>query len=239
MIKKLILGSGTFYKEGLNLKEQRDILMTLDIDGVELCVAKTEEMDEIQADNEHILFLQRYDYNVVHAPFKKGYLITKSNKEEEFRKLITLAKKVKAHHIVFHLYNVKSIEILSDFPFPFTIENTLTGDWNGNKIIQIMKSNPNCVMTLDTSHAFHFGDEEFALLTNNLRNQIKHVHLSNIIDEVHHRQFIHDNKGEKKLKEIMDKLPEEILITVEENFTNNKDIEKELKLIRMVMANGK
>ncbi|MCK5629050.1 MAG: sugar phosphate isomerase/epimerase [Nanoarchaeota archaeon] len=235
MKQKLVFGSGTFYKEGLNLKAQRDILMTLDIDGVELCMAQTEEMDEI--DDEHISFLRRYDYNILHAPFKKKYLITESNKLEEFERLITLAKKIKAHHIVFHLYNVESLNILSDFPYPFTIENTLTGDWNGDKIIQTVKSNPNCIMTLDTSHAFHFGIKEFFLLTSNLRDKIKHVHLSNIIDGVHHRQFVHVENSLHKLKRIMERLPYAEIITMEENFSNNEDIPKEIELVRKVINN--
>lgn len=231
---KLFLGTGTFYKLGMSLEEQKSFISNADftkyINGLEICIAKEKEMDEIDSNKEYLKFLQSFEYNILHAPFKK-FFVTKKNYKAIFEKIILFAKMIKAKHVVWHLYNVESVELLSRFEYPYTIENTLTGCWNGTKIIEVFNKNNLLKMTLDTSHAYHFGKEEFTLLTAKLEKNITHIHLSNIIDEIHHVQF-HQRKG-IPLKEILDKLPrkKELLITMEENFDNTKDMSEEIKYV--------
>ncbi|MFT4260875.1 MAG: hypothetical protein ACMXX9_00400 [Candidatus Woesearchaeota archaeon] len=235
-MNKLFLGTGTFYKLRMTLKDQRILIdnsgLRKYLDGLELCMANQSEMTEIEEDKDHINFLQSFRSNIVHAPFKK-FFVTKENYELLFKRIISFAELVKAKHVVWHLYNVESVELLKKFNYPFTIENTLTGDWNGEKIIDVFKKNNLLNMTLDTSHAYHFGRDEFNLLTSKLKNHINHIHLSNIIDGVHHLQFFLEQKNGIALTEMLEKFPrkKDFIITIEENFNNTEHIFLEVKYV--------
>ncbi len=200
------------------------------IDGVEACTATLEEVEALLEDEEHLEFLKQYGHNTLHAPFKQGFKLTKGS--EDAKNIVTLARKMNAKHIVFHRYNTDSVDTLERLGYPFTIENTVTGDWHGEKLTTLFKEHPDLRMTLDTSHALHYGEEELALLARNLEGNITHVHLSNILGERHHRQFTAEG-GEERLRRILDRLPlREPLMTVEENFDRVEDIGPELDLIR-------
>ena len=78
----------------------------------------------------------------------------------------------------------------------------------------------------------NFGEQELPLLFNNLKHRITSIHLSNIVDGHHHRQFYTHPKDWIKVNWIFDKISENTIITIEENFKEISEIASEIKFIR-------
>ncbi|MBW2983264.1 hypothetical protein KY327_03080 [Candidatus Woesearchaeota archaeon] len=231
----LSFGTGTFHKLKLTTAQQRAILDSLPVDGVEACTATMAEVEELLRDEEHLRFLKKYQHNTLHAPFKDDFRLAHDS-EGAAEKITTLARSINARHIVFHRYNTDSVDTLERLDYPFTVENTVTGGWHGEQLTALFKEHPDLKLTLDTSHALHFGEEELQRLTTTLKENTAQVHLSNVIEGRHHRQFTKEG-GEERLKRILGRLPKrELLITVEENFDDIRDIKPELDLIKKVLG---
>ena len=72
---------------------------------------------------------------------------------------------------------------------------------------------------------------------NNLKDKIKTIHLSNIVNFKHHKQFFNYPEDLDKFVNIINELSNKVIITVEENFDDIMDIRKELLFIRKKIKN--
>jgi hypothetical protein len=220
--------TGTFYKLNIPLKDWANILSKLDLDGVELTFKKWEEFEEVLSNHEFTSFLKKYKTNTIHVPFGLNY---DDDFKSQFNEIIKLAHIVDAKYLVCHIYNFNNLELINDIDYKFTLENTLTGDWNGNKFVSFI-AEKKYKITLDTSHCLNFGEKELSLLFNNLKNHITSIHLSNIVDGHHHRQFYSHPEDWSKVSWIFKELPKTTIITLEENFKDISEMLEELKFIR-------
>ncbi len=236
MKKKIIFATGTFYKQGIGLDEQIEILKELPIDGVELTFATFDELKKMLNHKEFLQFVSQYEYNTIHAPFKEDY--TKENFNFKINLIEKLSNAIGSKNVVFHLYNFEDIDILKKVPFSFTVENTLGGNWNSQKIVDFFCSNKEMKFTFDLCHALHFGEEQIKLLMNNLKDKTKTIHLSNIVNTKHHKQFFNSPEDFDKFVDVINELQENIIITIEENFDNINDIKKEIFFIKEKIQNG-
>jgi len=225
---RINFSTGTFYKLNIPLDNWADILGELNIDGVELTFKKWEELEDVLLNQKFITFLKRYETNTIHAPFG---LIYGDDFENQFNKIKTLAHFINAKHIVFHVYNFKDLELINQIDYKFTLENTMTGDWNGNKFVSFLINTP-YLITLDTSHCLNFGEQELSLLFNNLKHKLVSIHLSNIVDGHHHKQFYSHPEDWVKVGWIFEKISKHVIITIEENFKEISEIAPEIKFIR-------
>jgi hypothetical protein len=235
MKKKINFATGTFYKQGIGLKEQIEILKELPLDGVELTFATFEELEQTLNHKEFLQFVSQYECNTIHAPFKEDY--TKENFSFNMNLIKKLSDVIESRNVVFHLYNFGDISMLKNIPLSFTVENTLGGDWNSEKIVSFFRSNPEIKFTFDLCHALYFGKEQVKLLMDNLKNKIKTIHLSNIVNGKHHKQFFNSPEDIDKFVGVINGLNDKVIITVEENFDNVNDIKNELLFVRKKIEN--
>ena len=235
MKKKINFATGTFYKQGIELGQQIEILRDLPIDGVELTFATFDELKQTLNHKEFLQFVSKYEYNTIHAPFKENY--TKENFSFNINLIKKLSDVIGSRNVVFHLYNFEDLDMLKNIALSFTVENTLGGDWNSQKIVSFFSSNSEMKFTFDLCHALHFGEEQIKLLMNNLKDKIKTIHLSNIINGKHHKQFFNSLEDIDKFVGVINGLNDKVIITVEENFDNVNDIKKELLFVRKKIEN--
>jgi len=235
MKKKINFATGTFYKQGIELDQQIEILRDLPIDGVELTFATFDELKQTLNHKEFLQFVSKYECNTIHAPFKEDY--TKENFSLNINLIKKLSSTIGSKNVVFHLYNFEDLDLLKNIPLFFTLENTLGGDWNSQKIVSFFSSNQELIFTFDLCHALHFGKEQIKLLMNNLKEKIRSIHLSNIVNGKHHKQFFNSSEDINKFVRIIKELNDDVIITVEENFDNVDDIKKELLYIRKKIEN--
>lgn len=235
MKKKINFATGTFYKQGIELDQQIKILRELPIDGVELTFATFDELKQTLIHKEFLQFLNQYEYNTIHAPFKETY--TNKNFSFNMNLIKNLSDAIGCKNVVFHPYNFENLNMLKNIPPSFTVENTLGGGWNSEKILSFFRFNPEMKFTFDLCHALHFGKEQINILMDNLKNNVRTIHLSNIINSKHHQQFFNYPEDIDKFVKVINELDDSVIITVEENFDNVEDIKKELLFIRMKLEN--
>lgn len=224
----IVFATGTFYQQQIPVEEWTPILEKLPIDGVEFTMARWEELEKILKNEETLKTLKNYKHNILHAPFKTTY--KKETFTKDMEKIKRFINTYNIKHAVFHLYNFSDLQLLEEIPFPYTVENTLKGEWHSEKISELLKDNPHYKMTFDTSHALHF--EELETLAQATKKSIAHIHLGNVAAGEHHKQFYKQPKDWEKVRTLIDKLPQHIPITIEEDYETINEYEKEIIYVK-------
>ena len=237
---KINLANGTFFIHKIDFDQQCHIISQLDIDGIELTFRYLEDIDSCLKENEFLKFLSRFDSNTIHSPFGKSLdikIYKKETVDEILKKLKKIAGKINAKNIVFHPFNFEAIPLMDRINDRlFTIENTVAENIDYLQLKDFFSRYPKLGFTLDTSHATYIGVNEFDNLFDNLKSNIKTVHLSNAWNEKQHKQFLNnleDNKSIERFSKIKS-LNNDVILTIEENFDDNlpNNINKEISFIR-------
>jgi hypothetical protein len=167
------------WEKSINRAGLLDYIMKLDVDGVELTLAKKEEIFAFKPNKKQLKWLRKQKYVSIHAPFR---LVKNAADEEEIirqlDKIQEIYDLVGAKTVIIHPTNLPRLELLKRYSFHFSIENLpkkrhTTVDKMAKMIKQYHSS-----LCLDVTHAYFWSRKETARYVNRFKGNISEVHLS-------------------------------------------------------------
>lgn len=163
-MKRIFLSTVKFHHWTEDFNEQINNLKEFDIDGVELAFRWNEELSGLRLSEENKKYLNSFEFNSMHAPFKD------SLDEETITKISEIAKDINARNVVFH--PEKILDGKSSH-FDILIENMRIKEPLAE---ELLKKNKNFKLCLDLSHSNIIGETE--RLFKSFNDRIAEVHFS-------------------------------------------------------------
>ena len=189
----MILGisTGCCFDLGLTRIESLRFLKQFEIDAIELMFAKPQDIFDFKPTREDIAFLRSKKYVSFHAPFIDADYKNNAETKKIFSGLDSLALKVNARNIVFHVNCIKDFSLFENVDFFPLVEN-LNFREDAERLVTVkhfqdfFSVHKKFGFCLDIGHSFKQGIAPTEFL--GLGEKLKQAHI----------HFLHLKKGELK-----------------------------------------
>lgn len=109
------LSTGSVQKVSASILEQVHFIekeFSGEIDGIEICFIQKEDFDKFEFDQKAIDFLNRLEFNTLHAPTREIDYGNNKETEDSFRKISEMTKIVNMNYVTFHPNHVSDFSVL-------------------------------------------------------------------------------------------------------------------------------
>ena len=158
-----------------------DYVRDLDVNGIELTLAKKKNLYSLRLSKKNILWLKKLRYVTIHAPFN---LFRESENEkdvsDQLETITRIYQLVGAKRVIIHpVPELIQSDILKKYPIQISIEN-LPRKYNLSLpfIKAILDKYPRMDMCLDVSHAYSWSKYETGKLIQAFEKKISQIHFS-------------------------------------------------------------
>lgn len=224
-------------KNRANLIKYAQRVEKFGIRGVELTIAKKEELYKTKLSPEQTKWLRSLDYVSIHAPFR---LLRRADNLEEVIKQLDcidrIYRKTNARMVIIHPLDLPPKRLLDRYDMNFSTENLPKKRHVTIPMLKkIFKEYPKLGLCLDVAHAYLWSRFETERLVRDFKSKITQIHLSGTYKGRDHLSLQQVTpiflKSIKSIKEL--KVP----IIIEEDIKNKnmQFIEKEINHIKSII----
>lgn len=204
MKNPICLSTGSVYKFYSDFNDRIAKVREFDPDGVEVCFALASEVRDFVFSKSNLGYLQSLPFVSLHAPMQE--IVYRDDEETRtiLAKLETLARQVKAQNVVFHRDTIKNLDLLRDYSFVVSLENS---DFRKNVMQTVAEvkaefvQNPDFKFTFDFAHAYGLDPDSIPNFITELKDKIIEFHVAfldkAIGDRPSYHWFLHKNDSEQ------------------------------------------
>ena len=205
-MKRIIsVSTGLLYRITEDKNEQIERIRPFSPKGIELMLNSPESVRKIKLKEENISYLRSLEFVTIHAPSASG-VIYQNDKETEglLEKLSFLYNEVGAKNITFHIDQITDCDILSSYPWQYSVENSDNRKSCGQKPEEMEKfliKDNQAKFTFDFAHAMQVNPDYVKKFLE-LKEKISEIHVSVCQTQLKEHHFISRNLTkiiEKKL----------------------------------------
>ena len=174
-------------------------------DGVEICLAKPEELLGFVVSEENLKYLLGLKWVSIHAPVQNIMYCDDELSRKVLAKAEELARQINAQNVVFHRKEIEDPKILENYNFTASLENL---DFrspgcmqNVAEVKEELDKNNNLKLTFDFAHAFSIDPDSVSDFVKEFRDKIVEYHVAFLDKDTSGRSsyhwFLHKNDSEQ------------------------------------------
>ncbi len=216
-------------------------LKDFDHEWIELCIADSEALLNLELEQENVDYLKSLEYVSIHLP----WINIRYWDNERCRKVLSavekLYKKIWAKNVNVHDTEIDDYRIFQEFDFNVLIENDdykFPDTATPSRINEILWLNQNFRFNLDFAHALTLWGEITKEFIDNFRQKISQIHMSNLTKDIKDHNFLHRDATAETLdllRYLKENLSDDIPLVLECVASNENEIDlisKEIEFLR-------